>query len=246
MLKLNSEGTNVSTLAKNLRALGYYTGPATTMFTVDVQKAVRAFQMQNADVEGRPLIVDGIVGPVTAASIAQRLGKVVVPTVGQAGAISIAETGGSARARAALAIAIQELNAGHGEEGGDNRGPHVRQYLNGLADEGSDWCAGFVSWCFSKSGALPFAYTVGARDILRQLRAKGLGVTPTELDPPRPGDVVVWWRKAPSDWRGHVGLVHSYRGGVLSTIEGNKTPKVGRFSYTFGKIDKLLGFARVT
>lgn len=245
MLKLHSEGTKVATLAKNLRALGYYTGPATKVFDVEVQKAVRAFQMQNADVEGRPLAVDGIVGPVTAASIARRLGQLVVPDIATAGLVTIPETGGSARARAALAIAIQELNAGNGEEGGNNRGPHVRKYLNGIVDEGNDWCAGFVSWCFSQSGPMPFNYTVGARDVLKQLRAKGLCVEPSETDPPRPGDVIVWWRKAPTAWQGHVGLVLSYRGGVLSTIEGNKTPKVGRFSYTFGKIERLLGFARV-
>ena len=121
----------------------------------------------------------------------------------------------------------------------------MRKYLNGLAAEGSSWCAGFVSWCFLQSGPMPFDYTVGARDLLGQLRQAGMGVTPTDADPPRPGDIIVWWRKAPSAWEGHVGLVVDYRGGVLTTIEGNKTPKVGLFKYTFGKIDKLLGFARV-
>ncbi len=245
MLKLNSQGSKVAALVKDLRSLGYYSGPATTTFDVEVQKAVRSFQMQNADVEGRPLVVDGVVGPVTAAVIARRLGQFIVPPTPTVGQIALPHTGGSARSRAALAIAIQELNAGRGEVGGNNRGPHVRKYLNGLADEGSDWCAGFVSWCFSQSGEMPFKYTVGARDILKQLRASSLGVTPTDSDPPRPGDVIVWWRKAPSDWRGHVGLVLSYRGGVVTTIEGNKMPEIGRFSYTFGKIEKLLGFARV-
>ena len=111
MLKLHSEGTEVEALARNLEALGYYRGPATRMFDVEVQKAVRAFQMQNADVADRPLVVDGIVGPVTAASLARRLGQLIVPPLASAGNISIPEHGGSARARAALAIAIQELNA---------------------------------------------------------------------------------------------------------------------------------------
>jgi peptidoglycan hydrolase-like protein with peptidoglycan-binding domain len=245
MLKLHSEGNKVATLVKHLRALGYYAGPATKVFDAEVKKAVIAFQMQNADVEGRPLVVDGIVGPVTAAAIARRLGQLIVPPAPASGPVVVPDTGGSARARAALAIAVQELNAGHGEEGGNNRGPHIRKYLNGIVDEGNDWCAGFVSWCFSQSGAMPFDYTVGARDVLRQLRARGFGVTPTDADPPQPGDIIVWWREAPTAWQGHVGFVLSYRGGVLSTIEGNKTPKVGKFSYTFGKIDRLLGFARV-
>ena len=114
MLKLHSEGSKVVVLVKNLRSLGYYSGPATKVFDVEVQKAVRAFQMQNADVEGRPLVVDGIVGPVTSAAIARRLGQFIVPPTATVGQIFLPDTGGSARSREALAIAIQELNAGRG------------------------------------------------------------------------------------------------------------------------------------
>jgi hypothetical protein len=251
MLKLHSVGPAVRALVKDLRTLGYDTGTSVDTFDSAVRKAVLAFQMQNADLEGRPLAVDGIVGPVTSASLARRLGKISAATPAAAPAIQMpggdggSGNGGSARARAALAIALQEYSAGHGEEGGNNRGPHVRKYLNGLAPEGSSWCAGFVSWCFQQSGPMPFDYTVGARDVLRQLRQAKMGVTPTDTDPPRPGDVIVWWRKAPTSWEGHVGLVLGYQGGVLTTIEGNKTPKVGVFRYTFAKIDQLLGFARV-
>jgi hypothetical protein len=51
-------------------------------------------------------------------------------------------------------VAIDELNAGAGEEGGNNMGRWVRKYLQpaGLP-EGNSWCAGFVSWCFLQAVA---------------------------------------------------------------------------------------------
>jgi len=244
MLKKNSSGPNVLNLISDLRALAYYHGPDTSHFDNEVYKSVRAFQMQNVDVAGRPLVVDGKVGPVTRGALDISRGRASVPLIQspQIDAPVLAQS----TASAALAVAVAKLNLGHGEEGGNNRGPHVRKYLNGMANEGSDWCAGFVSWCYRQSAhPMPFNYGVGARNILSQMRKRGYGVKPTENDPPRPGDVIVWWRVAPSDWRGHIGFVYAYRDGILTTIEGNKKPKVARFDYTLSKIDRLLGFARV-
>lgn len=244
MLKKNSSGPAVRQLCQDLTALGYYAGAVTSTFDNDVLKAVKAFQMQNADAVGRPLVVDGIVGDVTAWTIQHELGKsqptiiVAPPGIGM-------PTGGSAAARGALQAALAEMAAGNGEVGGNNRGPHVTKYLNGLVSTPNDWCAGFVSFCFKSSGQpMPFNYTVGARDVLRQFRNKGWGVSPTSANPPLPGDVIVWWRGTPSGWQGHVGLVHSYASGIVRTIEGNKTPKVNSFTYTLDSISKLLGFGR--
>ena len=233
-------------LAGKLARLGYFAGPPDIeTFGDDLAKAVKAFQMQNADSAGRPLVVDGIVGPVTAWSIAHRLGAAgaAMPAANPAPDMP---PGGSAAARGALAAAMAEMAAGHGEVGGNNLGPHVARYLNGIVAPPADWCAGFVSWCFRNSGQpMPFAYTLGARDVLKKLRAKGWGISPSDADPPLPGDVIVWWRGTPSGWQGHVGLVHSYANGIVRTIEGNKTPKVNSFTYTLASIDRLLGFGRV-
>jgi hypothetical protein len=240
VLKKGSSGTNVRKLAGDLAKLGFYSGPATSTFDQEVFKAVRAFQMQNVDSVGRPLVVDGIAGPVTLGAIAMRLAG-TTPSPAETPAMP---TGGSATARGALQAALGEI--GNGEQGGNNLGPHVKKYLNGIIAPPADWCAGFVSFCFKNSGKpMPYTYSLGARDILRQLKAKGWDVTPTDANPPRPGDVIVWWRVAPTSWQGHVGLVHSYSNGIVKTIEGNKTPKVGSFSYSLSAIDKLLGFARV-
>lgn len=244
-LKKGSSGPDVSKLVKDLTKLGYYSGPPTSLFDNEVLKAVRAFQMQGVDGAGRPLVVDGIVGPVTIAAIAAELagatGSAAPPAISPA-----VPAGGSARARAALNVALAELNRGAGESGGNNVGPDVDKYLNHIVPAPADWCAGFVSYCFKNSGLpMPYSYSLGARDTLKQLKAKGWGVTCSDANPPQPGDVIVWWRVAPSSWKGHIGLVLGYSGGIVTTIEGNKTPKVGKFNYTLGAIDKLLGFARV-
>lgn len=243
VLKRGSSGNAVAALVRDLKKLGYYSGPATSDFDNEVLKAVRAFQMQNVDAAGRPLVVDGIAGPVTLGAIAIKLagGTMSAPPV-----TSAMPSGGSATAQGALKVAVAEYMRGAGEQGGNNMGPDVQKYLNGILNPPAEWCAAFVSYCFKNSGQpMPYRYSLGARDVLKQLKAKGWEVKPTDANPPLPGDVIVWWRNSPSSWHGHIGLVHSYDHGIVTTIEGNKTPKVGKFRYTLGTIDKLLGFARI-
>jgi peptidoglycan hydrolase-like protein with peptidoglycan-binding domain len=244
-IRFGDTGPGVAKLGKDLKQLGCLVGNPTSTFDDALRRAVRAFQMQNVDSLGRPLVVDGIVGPVTAWAIANRVAQGPTPVSTSGGAMTV-PAGGSTTARAALAVAVAEMNAGHGEVGGNNMGPHVAKYLNGIVGTPNDWCAGFVSFCFKTSGQpMPFKYTVGARNILDQTKAKGWEVKPSSANPPMPGDIIVWWRQAPSSWKGHVGIVHSYQNGIVRTIEGNKTSQVGSFAYTLGAIDKLLGFARV-
>lgn len=244
-IRFGDTGPEVSKLGRDLKQLGYLAGGATSTFDDSLRRAVKAFQVQNVDSLGRPLVVDGVVGPVTAWAITNRLGQVPTPA-SISSATPDVPAGGSATARAALAVAIDEMNAGNGEVGGNNMGPHVERYLNGIVGTPNDWCAGFVSFCFLASGKpMPFKYSVGARDILDQLKAKGWAVKPDSANPPLPGDIIVWWRQAPSSWKGHIGIVHSYDNGIVRTIEGNKTSNVGSFAYSLGAIDKLLGFARI-
>jgi len=154
--------------------------------------------------------------------------------------------GGSKSGRAALAIAIEELKAGAQEIGGNNRGPWVNKYLNGLAEEGSSWCAGFVSYCFFNSGmAMPFNYTVSARDLLNQLNSRKWIYQLSDFSSPESGDIVFWWRNHSQSWQGHVGIVHHYHNGILNTIEGNRTSRVEGFSYRIGEMKGVLGFGRV-
>jgi hypothetical protein len=142
-------------------------------------------------------------------------------------------------------VAINELKSGAKEIGGDNSGDWVKRYLNGLAPEGSSWCAGFVSYCFANSGfAIPFQYSMSARDLLNQFINKNWNYHRETGIIPEPGDIVVWWRGSPDSWQGHTGLVHHYREGIMHTIEGNRISKVAGFSYNLKTMRRLLGFGR--
>jgi hypothetical protein len=243
VIHVGDDGPEVKALQGLLAARGYPV-EADGDFGPLTEAAVRAFQAQNLDAQGLPLVVDGRVGPLTMWSLTH-------PKPAAPGALVYASEppealGGSAVGRAALRAAIEELRRGAGEVGGNNRGPDVVQYLRGLAPEGSSWCAAFVSWCFAQvEGAMPFAYTVGARYLLAEGRAKGWARPPEGGYLPVPGDIVVWWRVRADGWQGHTGIVHHAADGFLHTIEGNRAPKVAGFSYVLSRMDRLLGYVHV-
>lgn len=247
LLKKSDKGSEVKEVQALLMEKGYLTDEEINgVFDNETYRAVRVFQSQNLDQQGHPLVVDGKVGDLTWWSLHNPK-----PTIQAVSAIDYLEMpplsmGGSERGREALGVAITEIKAGAREIGGNNKGPFVKKYLNGVVSEGNPWCAGFVSYCFSKAPlGMPFTYSVGARDVLRQFKSKGWTQSPNSGYLPKPGDVVVWWRESLPSGKGHIGLVHQFRDGFLYTIEGNKSPNVQGFSYVFSRMDKLLGFGHV-
>lgn len=250
MLQKGDQGKNVTDLQKLLAQRGY---PADTnrVFDTPTYQAVRAFQSQNLDQHGQPLVVDGKVGDLTWWSLNHPKPDIATPSAIDYLQLPSSDKGGSAVGRAALAAAIGELRAGAGEVGGNNCGPWVKKYLApaGL-DEGNSWCASFVSWCFLQASggnkaAMPFPYDPGARDLLKEFKDRGWAQAPQSDYQPLPGDIAVWWRVQLAGWQGHVGLVHQVQDGMLYTIEGNRSPNVQGFSYVFSRMDKLLGFGHV-
>lgn len=244
-LKKGAKGQSVETLQKLLRKAGFEI-VVDGDFGRQTQKAVRAFQTENLDKHGWPLVVDGTVGPLTWWSLKYRRRK-VLPIHEEALKKNPSKTlGGSKWGRAALKKAIKEMKAGATEIGGNNRGPWVKKYLNGLAPEGSHWCAAFVSWCYSQNKkGMPFDYCLGARATLRQFAKKRWDLKLDTGQTPEPGDIVCWWRESYSGWKGHIGLVHKVEDGYLYTIEGNKKNKVSGCTYVLSRMEKLLGFGRV-
>jgi len=247
LLKKGDQGLEIKEVQTMLVGKGYLTDEEVNgIFDNETYRAVRAFQSQNLDQQGQPLVIDGKVGPLTWWSLHNPK-----PIIQGASAVDYTkmpavEAGGSQSGRSALSAAIDELKDGAGEVGGNNRGPYVKKYLNNLAPEGEPWCAGFVSYCYSKNSVnIPFPYTVGAREILRQFDKRGWAYKPSGGYLPQPGDIVVWWRDQLSSGRGHIGLVHQLLDGFLYTIEGNKSPNVQGFNYVFSRMDKLLGFGHV-
>jgi hypothetical protein len=249
-LKKGAQGAKVIQLQQVLLQRGYPL-MATGSFDSSTFQAVRAFQSQNLDQHGLPLMVDGIVGPLTWWSLTHPKPLIMVPSAVDYQLHPATAHGGSALGRAALAAAIDEIKIGAGEVGGDNLGPSVKKYLAPASlSEGNPWCASFVSWCYLQAvggdiTAMPFPYSPGARNLLAKAKAKGWVQAPGAAYQPVPGDIVVWWRVTLSSWMGHAGLVHSLQDGMLYTIEGNKSPKVQGFSYVFSRMDKLLGFIHV-
>lgn len=246
-LKKGSKGAAVSELQQMLRELDYNI-PVTGNFDNATYNAVRNFQSRHLDKHNMPLEIDGEVGELTWWALQHPKGKVQGGAIDY-GEMPAVELGGSAIGRSALQFAIAELNAGAGEEGGNNKGPWVRKYLQpcGLG-EGNSWCAAFISWCFLQAAGgnrkdMPFKYSAGARNIYNQLKKSGW-VYDTSLSLPEPGDIVTWWRVSLASGFGHIGIVHHYSDGFLYTLEGNKAANVAGFSYVKTRLDKLLGYGR--
>ena len=244
-LGLGDTGPEVQRLQELLTQRGYPV-VADGDFGEVTHTALLRFQAQHLDAHGQPLEVDGRVGPDTWWSLAHPRPFLFHPPAIDFSRMPLPELGGSARGRHALAMALGELKAGAGEEGGYGRGPWVRKYLNGQAPEGSHWCAGFVSWCFWQDpDGPPFPYTVSARRLFGELGQRGWAHLSGELYTPEPGDLVVWSRADSDASEDHVGLVHHVAYGMLYTVEGNHGPRVQGFSYVLTHLDRLLGYAQV-
>jgi CHAP domain/Putative peptidoglycan binding domain len=247
LLKKNDQGTKINELQTLLVEKGYLKKEEiNSVFDNVTYRAVRAFQSQNLDKHGQPLVVDGKVGELTWWSLSNPKPIIDVPSAVDYRVMPPEIMGGSKVGRTALQAEINELKVGACEVGGNNCGPFVKKYLHGLAAEGQPWCAGFVSYCFSQSPAgIPFHYSLLARDILNMCKRHGWEHEPRSGYLPSPGDEVVWWREQISGTKGHIGLVHQLKDGFLYTIVGNKSPKVQGFNYVFSRMDKLLGFGHI-
>lgn len=243
-LKKGNQGQEVISLQHLLIKHGFFV-KADGDFGNKTFNAVKAFQSQNLDKHGRPLIIDGAAGPLTWWALQSPVKVSEVPHGIDYSKLPSNAKGISGKA---LQIAIDELNLGAKEIGGNNSGPWVSKYLNpaGLIPP-QNWCASFVSYCYMKAAGskenMPFRYSPGAKDILSQMKKKGW-VIPSGTDP-EPGDIVVWWRVRADGWQGHIGLVHHTADGFIYTIEGNKSSKVQGFHYVKSNMEKLLGFARI-
>lgn len=249
-LQTGDKGKQVRELQKLLNARGYPVG-VDGDFGPKTYQAVRAFQSQNLDQHGQPLVVDGKVGPLTWWSLTHPKPAIATVSAVDFTRMPAASLGGSPLGRAALRMAIDEIKAGAREIGGNNRGAFVRKYLQptGLP-EGNSWCAAFASWCVLQACGgvkerMPFAYSPGARALLKQFKDKGWAFAPPVERAPEPGDLVFWWRVQLQGWQGHVGFVHQVKDGMLYTIEGNRSPRVQGFSYVLSRMEKLLGFGHV-
>jgi peptidoglycan hydrolase-like protein with peptidoglycan-binding domain len=62
LLKKGAHGPAVKLLQELLKLAGFNPGPIDSDFGSKTEAAVKAFQQANKDFDGKPLVVDGIVG----------------------------------------------------------------------------------------------------------------------------------------------------------------------------------------
>lgn len=177
------------------------------------EAAVRAFQAAHLDPRGRPLTVDGIVGPATWWALLHPGIKTGYIVPGWR-----CRPDPAAPTDSVLKIASGEIGT-HETPDGSNRGHRIDEYT-APDNIGDPWCACFVSWALAQGlpGGSPFGHLAAAHAILDWALAHDCVVAADELA--RPGDLFIISR-GPA--HGHTGFVCSLQdeNGNFSTIEGN-------------------------
>jgi hypothetical protein len=231
VLKNGVNGADVLELERALLARGYLqTGAPDVVFGDNTQGAVATFQQTHLGRDGKPLAVDGWVGPETwwalhSRDIDQRSGLGYRYTI---------PAGIGAQRKEILEVALAEHRAGVREDPmGSNRGPRVDLYTGYAGvparDAGPKWCSFFVSWALhSAMGVYPLGQRVGSCLKSREL-ARSYGRW-FEADDPAgvivPGDVFVMLYRADNGalkGTGHTGLVAAVSPDArhFNTLEGN-------------------------
>lgn len=139
--------------------------------------------------------------------------------------------GSSSLEDAVIRVARQHIAEKPVEVGGNNRGPWVRLYMQGL--EGSDqlWCAGFVCLMVAQAARdlgtdMPFRRQVGVDALVKDAKNSMRFIPERDVTDPvvrksklRPGRLFVV-RASASDWT-HVGIVLAINDKSFDTLEGN-------------------------
>ncbi len=166
-------------------------------------------QRLGVDERGRPLTLDGVLGPKT-------MGATFLDPRGKYPPVVMA--------------ALGELLDGAQEQHGNNSGPYVAKYnldRDPLESESyGAWCAAFAGWCLRYTD--PRApYSRGARRLVSRLES-------VFLKDVAPGDLISWERQSAGNaWSGHVGIIAEVTCDHIYTIEGNvgRTGAVRVFRY---------------
>jgi hypothetical protein len=170
----------------------------TQTFGPSTKTAVLDFQSSHVDPKGRPLTQDGVVGPVTLASL-KNPREPVERFTADGWRYDLNEC--RSQERPVVESAVAQIGVKE-DPPGSNRGPKVDLYT-GEQWLGAPWCACFVSWCWKYAeGGSPF----GVKASAYKIRAWGIerAALIPNTEPARPGDIGVIMR---AQGRGHVELV---------------------------------------
>ena len=186
----------------------------TQTFGPSTKSAVLDFQSSHVDPKGRPLGQDGVVGPVTLASL-KNPREPVERFTADGWRIDLNEC--RPQERVVVETAVSQIGVKE-DPPGSNRGPKIDLYT-GKEWFGSPWCMLWISYCWKYAdGGSPFGKLASAYKIKSWGEAKGRILPANELA--RPGDIGVIMR---AQGRGHVALISGKEvpGEKLFAIEGN-------------------------
>lgn len=174
--------------------------------------AVMLFQTRFSDVQGNPLEADGVIGPITWASLFQ---VVTAPVNAAPSALLTAVL-----AEAAAQVGVMEVPPG------SNDGPMVKIFQHSVGiGAGDAWCMAFVYWCFqqaaAKVGVANPVFKTGSV-LTEWVNAKGTKITAAKAKVQTslvvPGQIFII---STGGVHGHTGFIESIEDGLLTTIEGN-------------------------
>jgi len=115
--------------------------------------------------------------------------------------------------------------------------PEILKYFEAMGEvwvktDETAWCSAFVNWV---------AISLN-REHSGKLNARSWLSVGEEIADPQVGDIVVFWRKSPHDWRGHVGFFIRRDKNVIWVLGGNQSNMVQISPYPAGR---LLGYRRI-
>ncbi|MFL6846138.1 MAG: CHAP domain-containing protein [Allosphingosinicella sp.] len=217
----DADRPTLTAIAAALRARGYAAPTAPAVFGPPLASFVRLFQSHNVDSEGRPLLIDGQVGPLTWNALFGAPAA-VVPSGGGIAVLALNEAIGE--------IGVREVPPG------SNGGPRVDQYLESVGvGSGRFWCMAFVYFCYREAArhgglANPFPRTAGCVAAWNRVKASSPARLVTRAQAIANPSVVKPGMVFIHDYgggRGHTGFVESLSGAALRTVEGNADPLGG-------------------
>lgn len=136
-------------------------------------------------------------------------------------------------------IKIAASQLGVHEIKGNEDNPIIINYANesGINNYSHDeipWCSIFINWCCKKAG-YEYSGKANARSWLK---------VGEKVDIPKPGDIVIFWRKSPESIFGHVAFFLGYRNDMkrIFVIGGNQGNAVSISEYN---ADRILEFRRL-
>ena len=141
------------------------------------------------------------------------------------------------------------------EPPGSNDGPKIREYLEAVGvKEPASWCAAAASaWLALAAAELgvdePVASSASALQLAQHFVEADLWIPAHEAASCAAPGMMVFWRRPPSAWHGHVGVIeHVFGDGTFATIEGNSGPHGDRVARMIRRFDDplLYGVGRLS